>query len=66
MSRCVCICLRLEASPDRGCVQMETFESPSDSDSPYKAYDAAGNVVKGDHYDPESNSLSAEFKRPPY
>jgi len=52
------------AKPEGVHVQMETFESPSDS--PYKAFDAAGNVVKGDHYDPESNSLSAEFKRPPY
>ena len=64
MSRCVCALILARGTPDRGYVQMETFESPEDS--PYKAYDAAGNVVKGDHYDPESNSLSAEFKRPPY
>ncbi|PFH50609.1 hypothetical protein AMATHDRAFT_60714 [Amanita thiersii Skay4041] len=44
-------------------VQMETFESPSTG---YLDYDAAGNVVKTDAYDPEGQKISKEFKRPPY
>ncbi|KAF9449812.1 hypothetical protein P691DRAFT_519345 [Macrolepiota fuliginosa MF-IS2] len=45
-------------------VQMETFESPVDKEQ-YLEYDAAGHV-KGDHYDPEAQNISDEFKRPPY
>ncbi|KAG6812873.1 hypothetical protein H0H92_015801 [Tricholoma furcatifolium] len=48
-------------------VQMETFESPlSPSDKSFIEYDAAGHIVKGDHYDPEAQVISSEFKRPPY
>ncbi|KAF8636935.1 hypothetical protein AX17_003186 [Amanita inopinata Kibby_2008] len=44
-------------------VQMETFESPS---TPCTDYDAAGNIIKSDTYDPESQTISNDFKRPPY
>ncbi|EAU89638.1 hypothetical protein CC1G_02527 [Coprinopsis cinerea okayama7 len=44
-------------------VQMETFESPPDK---YVEYDAAGNIRRGDSYDPETQEISKEFKRPPY
>ncbi|TFK26090.1 hypothetical protein FA15DRAFT_667769 [Coprinopsis marcescibilis] len=45
-------------------VQMETFESPPDK---YSEYDAAGNVRRGvEAFDPESQAISKEFKRPPY
>jgi hypothetical protein len=43
---------------------MDTFESPSDKS--YMEYDAAGNIVKGDNYDPETLGISNDFKRPPY
>ncbi|KAF9528712.1 hypothetical protein CPB83DRAFT_875912 [Crepidotus variabilis] len=46
-------------------VQMETFESPIDK-AGYPEYDAAGNVISGEAYDPESQAISGEFKRPPY
>ncbi|KAF8887539.1 hypothetical protein BD779DRAFT_500497 [Infundibulicybe gibba] len=45
-------------------VQMETFESPSDKS--YMEYDAAGKIIKGDNFDPETQVISSEFKRPPY
>ncbi|KAH7925423.1 hypothetical protein BV22DRAFT_1011188 [Leucogyrophana mollusca] len=44
-------------------VQMDTF-SPSEPSIP--EYDVAGNVVKGDEYDPEAQVITDEFKRPPY
>jgi len=43
---------------------METFESPSDKS--YMEYDAAGQIIKNDNYDPEAQGISNEFKRPPY
>ncbi|KAF8903940.1 hypothetical protein CPB84DRAFT_1677629 [Gymnopilus junonius] len=46
-------------------VQMETFESPVDK-STYVEYDAAGEISKGDSFDPEAQGISNEFKRPPY
>ncbi|GLB42280.1 hypothetical protein LshimejAT787_1102950 [Lyophyllum shimeji] len=53
------------AAPAEGVhVQMETFESPSDK--AYMEYDAAGELVKSDSYDPEAQNISNEFKRPPY
>ncbi|KAF8068973.1 hypothetical protein FPV67DRAFT_1652344 [Lyophyllum atratum] len=45
-------------------LQMETFESPSDKS--YMEYDAAGQIIKSDNYDPEAQGISNEFKRPPY
>ncbi|KAG5636832.1 hypothetical protein H0H81_006659 [Sphagnurus paluster] len=45
-------------------VQMETFESPSDKS--YNEYDAAGQIVKSDNFDPEAQNISNDFKRPPY
>jgi len=45
-------------------VQMETFESPSET--AYLEYDAAGKITKGETYDPEAQAVSNEFKRPPY
>jgi len=53
-----------QTSGDGVHVQMETFESPSDKS--YLEYDAAGNIVKGDSYDPEAQHISNDFKRPPY
>jgi hypothetical protein len=49
---------------------METFETP-DSDSPtdkcsFAEIDATGKIVKGDHFDPEAQAISQDFKRPPY
>jgi hypothetical protein len=41
---------------------METFESPS----PQLEYDASGNIVKGDVFDPEAQDIHDEFKKPPY
>ena len=41
---------------------METFDIPADKYD----YDAAGNRVKADTYDPEAQEISNEFKRPPY
>lgn len=51
-------------------VHMETFETP-DVESPtdkssFAEIDATGNIVKGDHYDPEALAISQDFKRPPY
>ncbi|KAH9478729.1 hypothetical protein JR316_0009189 [Psilocybe cubensis] len=46
-------------------VQMETFESPTDKTS-YVEYDASGKMGSADSYDPESQVISGEFKRPPY
>jgi hypothetical protein len=43
---------------------MDTFESPANRS--FVEYDATGRVVKGDVYDPESQVISDEFKRPPY
>lgn len=43
---------------------METFESPSDRS--YLEYDAAGQLKKGDVFDPDAQGISDEFKRPPY
>jgi len=42
-------------------VQMETF-----AESPRREYDEAGNIVKGDSFDPEAQHIAQEFKRPPY
>lgn len=45
-------------------VQMETFDSPPDK---FVGYDAAGNKrPPGSQFDPESQEISNEFKRPPY
>ncbi|KAH0580894.1 hypothetical protein J132_10763 [Termitomyces sp. J132] len=59
------ISTKLNAAPADGVhVHMETFESPSDKS--FNEYDAAGNIVKADNYDPEAQVISNEFKRPPY
>jgi len=59
------ISTRISTAPAEGVhVQMETFESPSDKS--YMEYDAAGQIVKSDSYDPEAQGISDEFKRPPY
>lgn len=43
---------------------METFDSPPDK---FVGYDAAGNKrPPGSQFDPESQEISNEFKRPPY
>ncbi|KAG5646356.1 hypothetical protein DXG03_003679 [Asterophora parasitica] len=58
------ISTKVSTAPPEGVhVQMETFESPSDK---YLEYDAAGQIVKSDSYDPEAQHISNEFKRPPY
>ncbi|KAH7912383.1 hypothetical protein BJ138DRAFT_801847 [Hygrophoropsis aurantiaca] len=44
-------------------VQMDTF-SPSEPSIP--EYDVTGNIIKGDSYDPEAQTINDEFKRPPY
>lgn len=44
---------------------METFESPTDK-SAYSSYDVSGKVAGADSYDPETQVISDEFKRPPY
>lgn len=44
---------------------METFESPTDK-SAYIDYDVSGKVARADSYDPETQVISDEFKRPPY
>ncbi|KAG1776764.1 hypothetical protein EV702DRAFT_970981 [Suillus placidus] len=44
-------------------VQMDTFASPDRSAA---EYDASGKIVKDDEFDPESQIISNEFKRPPY
>ncbi|KAK7044852.1 hypothetical protein R3P38DRAFT_2609161 [Favolaschia claudopus] len=54
----------LYALSDGACLQMETFESPSEP--AYLEYDAAGNITKTETFDPEAQILSDEFKRPPY
>ncbi|PPQ65340.1 hypothetical protein CVT26_000055 [Gymnopilus dilepis] len=46
-------------------VQMETFESPVDKTT-FVEYEAGGELSKGDSFDPESQAISNEFKRPPY
>ncbi|KAG6915509.1 hypothetical protein DXG01_011134 [Tephrocybe rancida] len=59
------ISTKVNTAPTEGVhVQMETFESPSDKS--YMEYDASGNIVKSDSYDPEAQVISSEFKRPPY
>jgi hypothetical protein len=46
---------------------METFQSPTLEDkATYVEYDAAGEMGKNDNYDPESQAIHGEFKRPPY
>jgi hypothetical protein len=43
---------------------METFDN---SPEKYVEYDAAGNRLRGEkNFDPESQQISDEFKRPPY
>ncbi|KAI0049223.1 hypothetical protein FA95DRAFT_1651004 [Auriscalpium vulgare] len=44
-------------------VQMNSFSA---ADPMAIQYDAAGRIVKEDHYDPEAQIISDEFKRPPY
>ncbi|KAG6850091.1 hypothetical protein H0H93_001224 [Arthromyces matolae] len=56
---------KVNTSPTEGVhVQMETFESPSDKS--FIEYDASGQIVKADTFDPEAQVISSEFKRPPY
>jgi len=48
-------------------VQMETFQSPASEDkTSFVEYDAAGQMGQTDGYDPESQAIHGEFKRPPY
>ncbi|KAJ7668017.1 hypothetical protein B0H17DRAFT_1088372 [Mycena rosella] len=54
----------LTKSSDGVHVQMETFESPSDNS--FLEYDAAGNITRGERFDPEAQVIADEFKRPPY
>ncbi|RDB29960.1 hypothetical protein Hypma_014176 [Hypsizygus marmoreus] len=56
---------KVSTAPAEGVhVQMDTFESPTDK--AYMEYDASGQLVKTDNYDPEAQGISNEFKRPPY
>ena len=42
---------------------METFESPAED---LVKYDAAGNVITDEKFDHEAQTISQDFKRPPY
>ena len=47
--------------------EMETFQTPvSEDKATFVEYDAAGQMGKHDSYDPESQAIHGEFKRPPY
>jgi len=45
---------------------METYQSPTTDKASYVEYDAAGQIGKNDSFDPESQAIHGEFKRPPY
>jgi len=45
-------------------VQMETFQSPSPASDEKLEYDVDGRVSKNGSYDPESQAIRDEFKRP--
>jgi len=47
-------------------VQMETFQSPSPASDDKLEYDVDGRVSKNGSYDPESQGIRDEFKRPLY
>jgi hypothetical protein len=46
---------------------METFKNPDLEDKPaFLRYDTSGQMGKDDRFDPESQAIHGEFKRPPY
>jgi len=47
-------------------VQMETYQSPSPASEEKMEYDAAGQINRSNGYDPESQAIHDEFKRPLY